>query len=232
MEKLRSDVNWRDSDRVSVLYGPFPSQNLNPEAWNAKMNFWCETIEKWLRLKSRSSLSLDLLEKELSFGGRKPHCLKDVLTHLANDKRSISRLGDLQTRFLEAEKSSASWSGWTMSVLRSGVSGLVQKVAGAGKEVTGQEILVHPKILEENSRTFLEKLRSNKNCFKMNKVSFLDLSELGPDQDCPEKELMLKFLKFDASCDVTTLSDGKTFVKIVDKRQSASNALFTQQVFE
>ena len=86
--------------------------------------------------------------------------------------------------------------------------------------------------MEENSRTFLEKLRSNKNCFKMNKVSFLDLSELGPDQDCPEKELMLKFLKFDASCDVTTLSDGKTFVKIVDKRQSASNALFTQQVFE
>jgi hypothetical protein len=82
MENLRPEVNWKDSDRVSVLYGPFQNQTLNPDAWNAKMTFWVETIEKWLRLKKRSTLSLDLLERELSFQGRKPHCLKVVLLHL------------------------------------------------------------------------------------------------------------------------------------------------------
>jgi len=228
MERLRPDVNWRDTDRISVLYGPFPSQNLKPEAWSAKMNFWVETIEKWLRLKSRSTFSLDDLEKELSFGGRKPHCLRDVLSHWANETRSISRLTDLQTKFAEAEKSSASWSGWTMSVLRSGVSGLVQKVSGSGKEISGQEVFVHPKILEELSASFLDKLKSSKSCFKINKVLFVDLADVDPDQEFPEKDLMLKFLKYDASCDFTTLDDGKTFVKIADKRQS--NAIFSKQV--
>ncbi len=42
---------------------------------------------------------------------------------------------------------------------------------------------------------------------------------------------MLKFLKFDGCCDVATLNDGKTFVKIVDKRQTTSSAAFTQQVY-
>jgi hypothetical protein len=40
MEDLRPDVDWQDPDRVSVLYGPFQNQSLNPEAWNAKMTFW------------------------------------------------------------------------------------------------------------------------------------------------------------------------------------------------
>ncbi len=59
-------------------------------------------------------------------------------------------------------------------MLKSGVSGLVQKVAGSGKDLAELEICVHSKFLEENSKTFFEQIRSNKNCFKLNKILLLD----------------------------------------------------------
>ena len=75
-------------------------------------------------------------------------------------------------------------------------------------------------------------------CFRLNKVLFLDriyldeASKPGKTVRLLEKEeedLILKFLKAEGLCDEVKLSDGKVFVKIVDKRQSEVNP-FTQQV--
>lgn len=140
--------------------------------------------------------------------------------------------------------SGASWSNWTLNVLKSGVSGIVQKVVGgANVDVAPNDVFVDLKRLEETGLAFLEKMKTNKMCFRLNKVLFLDriyLDELsksgkkeGPDKTLlvvdDEKDLLIKFLKAEGLCDEVRLSDGKVFLKIIDKRL-AQKTTFTQQV--
>lgn len=232
MEILRPDVNWNDSERVSVLYGPLPNQNLNPDAWNAKLQFWEQTIEKWLRREGRSTLSVDVIEREFSFNGRKPHCLTDVVKHLMA-KKILVKYADIKSKFVQAAVSSASWSNWTYNVLKSGVTGLFQIAVGSQGTFGEQEEFVQTKLLEENSRIFFENMKSNPNCFKLNKCLCLKLNFVDEIKkiSSTEKDLMLAFLKFNACCDFETLADGQTFVKIVEKKQAGSSALFTPQVW-
>ena len=127
-----------------------------------------------------------------------------------------------------------------MNVFRSGVSGIFLKVVGGASvvDVGPNDVFVHLKRLEEKSFEFFERMKSNKMCFRLNKVLFLDriyldeASKPGKTVRLLEKEeedLILKFLKAEGLCDEVKLSDGKVFVKIVDKRQSEVNP-FTQQV--
>ena len=44
---IRPDIDWKDEDRVNVLYAPFRPKGLSPQAWDAKMCFWSDVIKKW-----------------------------------------------------------------------------------------------------------------------------------------------------------------------------------------
>ena len=228
MEVLRPDIDWHDTDRVNVLYGPFQNRNLNPDAWNAKMTFWTETIDKWVTQQKLSTFTFEKLENGLSYKGKRPHCLRDVFKYIVNEKKSVMKQQDLETKWSIAR--SSSWSSWTMNVLKSSVSGLVTKVVGKTEEPAQQDVFVHLARLEENSKNFLEKISSNKNCVKINKVSFLNRENIDTLEvvSVPEKDLMLKFLQANNLCDVQALSDGKVYVKIGDKK-SGPNAAFTKQ---
>ncbi len=226
MELLRPDIEWDDSERVNVLFGPFQNRNLNPDAWRAKMNFWIETIEKWLSQERQSTFSLENLESELTYRGKRVHCLNEVLQELTRQQRVI-RQTDLESKWSKAK--SSSWSSWTLGLLRTGLTGLVKKVVGNSEEPVQQEVFVHLEKLETNSKRLLEKMKSSDKCIIVKKNLFLDRVYFDQWEDLRDKDLMITHLQVNGFCDCQALPDGKVYIKIVDKKSSVQDCSFTKQ---
>ena len=113
--QIRPDIDWiGDPDRVDVLMSPFRDRNLNPHSWEAKMEFWSVTLDKWFashkdRLPSGSTagnpsgtsykdflpdprFTLSKLESELCSGlSRRPHCLAQVVEKLISGIQANQR---------------------------------------------------------------------------------------------------------------------------------------------
>jgi hypothetical protein len=227
MELLRPDIEWHDTERINVLFGPFQNKNLNPDAWRAKMSFWIETIEKWLSQEKQSTFSLENLESELNYRGKRVHCLNEVLQELTRQQRVVKQT-NLESTWSEAKTSS--WSSWTLNLVRTGVSGLVKKVVGNSDEPVQKEVFVHLKQLETNSKELFEKMKTSAKCIKLKKSLFLDRIHVDGMQEFKDKDLMLSYLHFNGFCDCQTLPDGNVYIKIVDKKSAAGqNCSFSKQ---
>ena len=190
------------------------------------MTFWIETIEKWLSREKQSTFSLESLESELNYRGKRVHCLDEVLQELIRQQRVVKQ-PDLELKWSKVKTSS--WSSWTFTLLRTGVSGLVKKVVGNSDEPVQQEVFVHLEQLETNSKQLLEKMKASERCIKMKKNLFLDRFYVDQLEDFEDKDLMLNYLQFNGFCDCQALPDGKVYIKIVDKKSPAHNCSFSQQ---
>ena len=102
--QIRPDIDWvGDPDRVDVLMSPFRDRSLNPHSWEAKMEFWSVTLDKWFASHTPCSgstgvnptgssdkdflpdprFALSRLERELCSGlSRRPHCIAQVVEKL------------------------------------------------------------------------------------------------------------------------------------------------------
>ena len=86
--QIRPDIDWRgDGDRVDILMSPFRDRDLNPQGFDAKMQFWSVTLAKWLASRSSQHpdprFSCAEAESGLCSGmRRRPHCLPQVVKQM------------------------------------------------------------------------------------------------------------------------------------------------------
>ncbi|CAL1281849.1 unnamed protein product [Larinioides sclopetarius] len=109
----RSDfpTDWNDNNRMNFLFSPFRERFVNPEGYDAKINFWINTIT-YLCLKSQSPvISNTALSAAFERNNRQPVCLDIVLDNMIR-QGLIMRMDDFNK--LEHEKG---WLGWGFEML-------------------------------------------------------------------------------------------------------------------
>lgn len=77
----RSDfpTDWNDDIRMNFLFSPFRERSVNPEGYDAKLNFWINTIQD-LCVKSQCPvISGTALSAAFERKNRQPVCLDIVL---------------------------------------------------------------------------------------------------------------------------------------------------------
>jgi charged multivesicular body protein 7 len=80
LRSLHPSFNWQDSDRIRVLYGPMRNREINPESYDAKVNFWKDMIDRWAESNRRVAFTADELESAFADdAGERPHCLREVI---------------------------------------------------------------------------------------------------------------------------------------------------------
>ena len=76
---LLPSVEWDDPDRVRALFTPSRPRDLNPEAHDAKRDFLARMVEAHSEHTGNVTVTLDQLEKDLTFQGIKPEGLDVVM---------------------------------------------------------------------------------------------------------------------------------------------------------
>ncbi len=158
-----ASLDWSDSDRVSVLFSPMRSRQLNPEAHDGKVAFWTGVIERWADSNGRTTFTIDELESELSVGERRPHCLAEVVA-------SLEESGKVR----KADEARAEWerraagAGAIGETLRRAGSSLLARVWGGGPPA-GQVSYVFVDRVKSASEALLRDLQ---------KVDSYDLGDL------------------------------------------------------
>ena len=77
---------WSDDERMSVMFAPLRTRELNPESWSAKVTFWTDLIERWCRENGRCVVTLDEMKAVMQRKGKTPHCLAEVSRDTVNDE--------------------------------------------------------------------------------------------------------------------------------------------------
>ncbi len=202
IEELRPEIDWqRDIERVSVLFGPFRDRELNPEAYDSKLIFWTETIERWLKATKKLTFTIPELTTALTFEDRRPHCLQDVIGALCKKKVLVT-----ETDFNHdvSKKLSETWSGWTWQVMKRSSSRMLQSVIGASQSSENQ-VYIHTEVLEQRSKLTLDQVRNQGQIVKESDV-------LETDRD----SVLLKWLHANKRIDLREVN-GTTYIKLDSK---------------
>lgn len=200
LKELRPDIDWdHDVDRVAVLLGPFRSKSLNPEAWQHKMTFWTDSIQKWMTTSKTDKLPFSLLdlEQEFTIGTRKPHCLEEVLSEMLQTDQIVSvdnLKGELD------KKNANSWTSWSWQVLKKSSSNLLSQ------PVQGQ-MYVSRKKLQQQSEKVHKRLSSDENMKKFANNAFVQVNK-------EEDQLIMDNLRGQKLVQVLTMPSGKCYVKL------------------
>ena len=83
---------WSDDERMSVMFAPLRTRELNPESWSAKVTFWTDLIERWCRANGRCVVTLDEMKTVMQRKGRTPHCLAEVSCRTVNAETLVSNV--------------------------------------------------------------------------------------------------------------------------------------------
>ncbi|GIY01136.1 charged multivesicular body protein 7 [Caerostris extrusa] len=109
----RSDfpIDWNDDVRMNFLFSPFRERSVNPEGYDAKVNFWITTIQD-LCIKSQSPvIILSSLCSAFERKNRQPVCL-DVALENMHRQGLITKMSEYDN--IEQEKG---WLGWGFNIL-------------------------------------------------------------------------------------------------------------------
>jgi ElaB/YqjD/DUF883 family membrane-anchored ribosome-binding protein len=160
MKELRPDVDWEDSTRIDVLYSPFRTRSLNPEAYDSKMTFWMDTIEKWLDEENDVSFCLTRLFFAFTHNSKRPNCLIQVIQEMLNRGTVVET-----TKFIS--KFDQTWSSWALEALKGAPSMLwsfmsptssKSKAAADVQKVRHIQFL-HYRFLEDRSRELFQHIQ-------------------------------------------------------------------------
>lgn len=78
----RDSAENREEARMSSLYAPFRLKSLNPEGWESKMNFWCDSISRRCAEKKNPTFTIDDLKAEFIRKNKTPACIDTVVEDL------------------------------------------------------------------------------------------------------------------------------------------------------
>jgi len=158
--------DWRDSERMRVMFAPMRNRDLNPESYDSKVQFWKSLIKKWCSVKNKCSVTVKELEHAFLREGDIPHCLPEVLSE------SI-KTGDFMdsNRFRSSLMPQKNWGGWIKSIG-------VRAAQSVGDSVLGHnpENIVIPDIAETLMGTMLTDIRTRDPWLKNQNVCYQKLS--------------------------------------------------------
>jgi len=163
--------DWSDDERMNVLFAPFRSRELNPEAWTNKIKFWTDLIEKCCRQTNKCSVNLEELKTIFQRSGKSPYCLAEVLHEGVESGVLVDQGRYLQT----LRQAQASWGGW--------VKGLgVQALQSLGDRLIGGSIekakLIVPSVAEILAKELLSTLQSAEETLAFNKHNIFTEDEM------------------------------------------------------
>ena len=95
----------------------------NPESYDAKIDFWINTIELWLECKSIYKFTPEKLARSFTYNNRKPLCLEEVLVHMKDNRKTILDANEYLTSL------TSSWSDIPLKMLKAGTSVLFSAIS-------------------------------------------------------------------------------------------------------
>ncbi|GFS85216.1 hypothetical protein NPIL_379441 [Nephila pilipes] len=109
----RSDFppDWSDDIRMNFLFSSFRERCVNPEGYDAKLNFWISTIQDMCMKSQCPVISNPALCSAFERKKRQPMCLYTVLENMSR-QGLIMKMSDFNK--IEQEKG---WLGWGFDIL-------------------------------------------------------------------------------------------------------------------
>jgi len=196
---LRPDIDWNDDDRVNALYSPFRSRDLNPESYDAKMQFWIEAIHKWAECKQVYKFKPSQILADFTANSRKPLCFQDVLLHLRESSKEISEIKDFKKSLADS---------WSSKLIKAAGSYIYSTLSPTSREQKRKESLemtfIHHKMLEKQARSLLSTI---KDMGLDNYCQKCDIEDVDEDTD-----FLLDYLRHSAAVDMRDV-DGEVYIK-------------------
>lgn len=164
--------DWKNDMRMNFLFATFREKSVNPEGWDAKMNFWTNFIQE-LCLKSEAPLvNHSSLCSSLERKGNQPQCLDMVLENMYN-QGLITSLSSFSK--IEPEKG---WIGWGFDVLvQKPISWGFSTVQGLLNWAKKDEHFIVVSVVKELAKKVLERHKELVNSEITDNVIFLDTFE-------------------------------------------------------
>ncbi|KAF8768119.1 Charged multivesicular body protein 7 like protein [Argiope bruennichi] len=99
----RSDfpIDWNDDIRMNFLFSPFRERSVNPEGYDAKINFWINTIQDLCMKSQCPVISNTALCAAFDRKNRQPVCLDIVLENMMRESSQLSVVKDLSAKILK-----------------------------------------------------------------------------------------------------------------------------------
>ncbi|XP_071090751.1 charged multivesicular body protein 7-like isoform X1 [Haliotis cracherodii] len=107
-DKLFLPPEWKDDQKMTVLFAPFRDRSLNPQSWDRKLKFWTHVISEDCRQNNRIIVDVKELQSRFVRNGKKPGCLDVVGVEM-------QRSGKLHKVSQYQKAGSSSWLGWGFS---------------------------------------------------------------------------------------------------------------------
>lgn len=130
--KLDMPTCWSDDVRMSFLFAPFRSKELNVVSYNSKQKFWKDLIRKYCETKGSAQVTLPELRTAFQRNGKKPYALETVLLEMEVENEVVK----LNT-FMESPQ--LTWSSWAHRSLTKVVAWPVYQVKNRLWSVSGEE---------------------------------------------------------------------------------------------
>lgn len=106
--------NWDDNVRMNALFSDFRNRNVNPNDWDAKLNFWRQSVGKWCTVCNNITFTVRELRQAFNRHGRTPRGLTTVTAEMIRDGQVMTLAEFLK---YTAEPGWISWS-WDILVKR------------------------------------------------------------------------------------------------------------------
>ncbi|CAG0913168.1 unnamed protein product [Notodromas monacha] len=154
--------DWEDDERMQAMFEPFMSKNAIPEAYEGKMAFWFDVIEKYCVSMKQPLVTAASLRSVFHRKGKHPDCLRDVLAEMCT-KREQNSVGFALVPVDKLPGASwasvgESWGGWAFrsasTVAVSAMGWLSPKATDSGMDSAVE--FVHPKTIAKMSHELLE----------------------------------------------------------------------------
>ena len=137
---------------VDIHYSLFTE--LNPESYDAKMQFWIESIHKWAECKRVYKFKPSQILEDFTANGRKPLCFQDVLLHLRESTKEISEVKDFQKSLADS---------WSSRLIKAAGSYIYSTLSPTSREQKRKESLemtfIHHKMLEKQAQALLSTIK-------------------------------------------------------------------------
>ncbi|XP_067656855.1 charged multivesicular body protein 7-like isoform X2 [Haliotis asinina] len=104
-DKLFLPPEWKDDQKMTVLFAPFRDRSLNPQSWDRKLKFWTHVISEDCRQNNRIIVDVKELQSRFMRNGKKPGCLEVV-------GAEMQRSGKLHKLSYYQKSRNSSWLGW------------------------------------------------------------------------------------------------------------------------
>lgn len=196
---------WDDDVRMNFMFSDFhDNRDVNPTAWDSKLDFWTALILRSCRDRRTVCVSLQELNQAFRRKERSPLGLPTVL-------RSLLRCGRIQRDSEFAVD--CGWLSWAMGLLL--VRPLKWTLASllGSRQLPLQETFVVHELVKEKAAELLQAYRSSE-FSRRSVLSFSEVSSLASDVCADESSLCMSLLQLQRDKKVlVALHEGKKIVK-------------------